>query len=129
VIIDWISRHASEIVLTVITIALTKAADVLFIKRLRVIALVTHGAQFNIVTPANPNAVVNTFTLGLQNLGGVVAEDIEITHSYLPANYQVWPPAATEVVNLPSNHRVLKIPTIAPKQMGIEKTISLCLMV
>jgi hypothetical protein len=117
VLIAWISRHASAIILIIITIVLTKYADELFSKRPKVIAFVTHGAQFGIGTPANPNAMVNTFTLGLQNLGRAVAEDIQITHSYLPANIQVWPPAATTVVNLPSNHRVLTIPSIAPRQI------------
>jgi hypothetical protein len=116
IVIDWISKHASEIILIIITVVLTKWGDEVFAKHPRVIALVTHGAQFDISTPQQ-QANANTFTLGLQNLGRAVAEDIQITHSYLPSNFQVWPPAATTVDILPSNHRVLKIPTIAPKQM------------
>lgn len=116
-LIAWISRHASEIVLIIITVILTKFGDEIFAKRPKVIAFVTHGATFGIATPQNPNAVANTFTLGLQNLGRAVAEDIEITHTYLPMNYQVWPPAATTVTNLPSNHRVLTIPRIGPRQI------------
>jgi hypothetical protein len=108
----WISQHSTEIALVLITALVTRALDYLFAKRVKLFYFFTNGAQFNI-----PNAPTSTLTLAVWNSGKATAENVRVTHYRLPNLYQVWPPKATTVENLPSGHQDLIIPEILPGEI------------
>jgi hypothetical protein len=114
---DWMSKHASEILVAVITALVIKGLDYLLARRSKVVFFYTGGASFNLTAPGQANALASIITLALWNTGRAVAEDIRIVHAYFPNNYQVWPPMPTTVNTLPSGHRELQIPRILPHQI------------
>ncbi|SRR6266403_1320445 len=93
---DWLSRHASEILVAVITASLIQLVDYLFAKRSKVFFFFTNAAQFQV-----GNAPTHTITLALWNSGRAVAEAVRVVHFHLPVHYQVWPPMATVTKVLP----------------------------
>jgi hypothetical protein len=115
---DWISKHASEILVAIITAIIIKLIDYRFAKQSKVVFFYTNAAQFNIPgAPNQPAFVTHTITLALWNTGRAIADKVRLVHYYLPRNYQVWPPMATAVNVLPSGHRELEIPQILPNQI------------
>jgi hypothetical protein len=114
---DWISRHASEILVAVITALVIKGLDYLLARRPKVVFFYTGGASFNLTAPGQANSSASIITLALWNTGRAIAEDIRIVHAYFPHNFQVWPPMPTTVNTLPGGHRELQIPRILPNQI------------
>lgn len=115
---DWISRHASEILVAVLTALIIKGLDYLLARRAKVVFFYTQGAQFQFAAAGNvPAGVINTITLALWNTGRAVAEEIRIVHAHLPNMYQVWPPMAISVNQVAGGHRELVLPRILPRQI------------
>lgn len=114
---NWISNHASEILVAVITWIIVRLLDYRFAKRSKVFFFYTNAAQFHIPVANQPGVTAHTITLALWNTGRAVAEKVRIVHYLLPNHYQVWPPMATVVNVLPSGHRELELPQILPNQI------------
>lgn len=118
---DWISSHASEILVAVITAVIIKSIDYLLAKRSKMFFFFTNAAQFHIPIPNQPQnqppVMAHTITLALWNNGRAVAEKVRIVHYRLPNLYQVWPPLATKATTLPSGHVELELPQILPNQI------------
>jgi hypothetical protein len=116
---DWISRHASEILVAVLTALIIKGLDYLLARRAKVVFFYTSAAQFHFVAAGNvAGGIANTITLALWNTGRAAAEDIRIVHAHLPDHYQIWPPMIAAVNLIPSSgHRELVIPRILPRQI------------
>jgi hypothetical protein len=114
---DWINRHASEILVAIITAVIIKVIDYLLAKRSKLFFFYTNAAQFHIPVPGQQGPTAHTITLALWNNGRAVAEKVRIVHFRLPNHYQVWPPLATTTNVLQSGHIELQLPQILPNQI------------
>ena len=114
---EWIAKHASQILLVVITAIIYRVLDYLFAKRSKVVWFYTNAAQFTVPGQGGANFVLYTHTLALQNLGLAPAEEVKVIHNYLPNLHQVYPPMNTRVDTLPGGQRALVIPRILPRQL------------
>lgn len=115
---QWISEHASQILLVIITAVVYKLIDLVFAKRAKVVWFYTNSAAFHIpLQGGNPPLTIYTHTLALQNLGRAPAEQVKVVHNFLPDHYQVFPPQQTAVEILPGGQRALVIPRILPYQI------------
>src|SRR2546425_860420 len=84
----------------------------------------THAFQYNLPNPPHPNAIINTRSITIQNIGRKVVENIEICLQSGSSFFKLDPAYSHTSIITPTGEHLITVPSLASKNFFTVEFIS-----